>query len=133
MLTNRSMPDDVLVPVLGYPDVGEAVTRLGETFGFRLRWQVGAHRAQLAVGDRAAVAIVEGSAAGGADHVMVRVDDVDASVERARAAGAEIVAEPEEFFYGERQATVRDWSGRVWVLTQSVADVEPSDWATVTG
>lgn len=128
MMTNRSMPVDVLVPVLGYPDVSEAVRRLGETFGFTLRWQVEEHRAQLAVGESAGIAVVEGGVASGADHVMVRVDDVDALVERARSAGAEIVADPVDFPYGERQATVRDFSGRAWVFTQSVADVDPADW-----
>lgn len=132
MRENRSMPRDVLVPVLAYPDVEEAVVRLGQAFGFTLRWAVGAHRAQLAVGETAAIAIVQGQASQGADHVMVRVDDVRALRERALSAGVEASA-IDEFPYGERQCTCVDFSGRTWVFTESVADVDPREWGAVVG
>ena len=45
MLTNRTMPDDVLVPVLAYPSVSEAVAWLTGAFGFSFRWQIEEHRA----------------------------------------------------------------------------------------
>ena len=57
MLTNRTMPDDVLVPALAYPSVSEAVVWLTEAFGFSFRWQIEEHRAQLGVGEHAALAI----------------------------------------------------------------------------
>lgn len=129
MLANRSMPTQVLIPVLAYEDVGEAVDALSRAFGFVERWRVGSHRAQLAVGTGAAVAIVQGTRPDGdADHVMVRVEDVDTHAERARGAGAEILAEPADMPYGERQYTARDPAGRLWVFSQSVADVAPEDW-----
>lgn len=128
VLSNRSMPADVLVPVLGYPSVTEAVHRLGKTFGFGLRWQAGEHRAQVSVGPGAAIAIVQGSPPeNSGDHVMVRVLDVAAHRLRAQAAGAE-VTEVEEHPYGERQYTATDFAGRRWVFTESVADVAPEDW-----
>lgn len=132
MLANRSMPQDVLIPVLAYPDVPEAVERLGAAFGFTLRWRAGAHRAQLAVGDTAAVAIVQGEPTAGGDHVMVRVADLRALRDRAIAAGTE-ASRIEEFPYGERQCTCVDFSGRSWVFTESVADVDPRDWGAVVG
>ncbi|MFC4139054.1 MULTISPECIES: glyoxalase [unclassified Microbacterium] len=132
MLANRSMPVDALIPVLAYPDVPEAVERLGEAFGFTLRWRIGDHRAQLAVGDTAAVAIVRGERPNGADHVMVRVADVRALRERALAAGA-AASTVEEFPYGERQCTCVDFSGRTWVFSESVADVDPREWGAATG
>jgi uncharacterized glyoxalase superfamily protein PhnB len=127
VLENRSMPADVLVPVLSYPSVGEAVEWLTRAFGFTLRWQVGDHRAQLGVGESAAIAIAVGEATQSADHVMVRVEDVDAHRERAESAGAE-VGEVGEFPFGERQYTAVDFSGRQWVFTQTVADVDPAVW-----
>ncbi len=135
MLTNRSMPEQTLVPVLGYPDVKEAVAGLCEAFGFSLRWRIGDHRAQLGVGVGAAVAITRGDRPVGdtVDHVMVRVDDVDEHCRRARAHGAEIVSEPADLPYGERQYTARDFAGRSWVFTQSVADVAPEDWGATRG
>ena len=45
MQRNRTMPDDVLVPVLGYPLVSEAVVWLTKAFGFTFRWQIEDHRA----------------------------------------------------------------------------------------
>lgn len=135
MLTNRTMPRDALIPVLGYPDVGEAATWLCGAFGFTPRWQAGRHRAQIGVGPSAAIAIVEDAPLtprGGADHVMIRVDDVDTHRDRAAAYGATVTAEPTDHFFGERQYTVLDHTGRAWVFTQSIADVAPQEWgATV--
>lgn len=127
MIHNRSMPSDVLIPVIGYPSVSEAVEWLSAAFGFQLRWQAGSHRAQVAVGPTAAIAIVAGDVTRGGDHVMVRVADIEAHRARAEAAGAS-VTDIGEFPYGERQYTATDFAGRTWVFTESVADVAPSDW-----
>jgi uncharacterized glyoxalase superfamily protein PhnB len=131
VLGNRSMPADPLVPVLAYPSVPEAVDWLVAAFGFTRRWQAGDHRAQLGVGG-GAVAVTSGAVPAGADHVMVRVEDVTAHRERARAAGAE-VGEIGEHAYGERQYTATDHAGRRWVFSQSVADVDPRDWGATVG
>lgn len=131
MIHNRSMPSDVLIPVIGYPSVPEAVAWLSDAFGFELRWQVGSHRAQVAVGPTAAIAIVAGEVMRGGDHVMVRVEDIEAHRARAEAAGAS-VSDIGEFPYGERQYTATDFAGRTWVFTESVADVAPADWGATT-
>lgn len=124
------MPDDVLIPVIGYPSIGEAIAWLTGAFGFTERWRAGEHRAQLAVGPGAAIAVVQSARhhQASADHVMVRVEDVDAHYRAARGYGAEIVSPPSDHAFGERQYTVRDLSGRIWVFTQSIADVAPEDW-----
>jgi uncharacterized glyoxalase superfamily protein PhnB len=129
------MPHDVLIPVLGYPSVGEAIHWLTGAFEFVERWRAGEHRAQLAVGPAAAIAIVRSPAGGGArigDHVMVRVEEVDAHHAAARRFGAQIIASPSDYPYGERQYTALDHSGRAWVFTQSIADVAPEDWGGAT-
>src|ERR671915_447786 len=102
------MPEQILIPVLSYPSVAEAVTRLCATFGFVERWRAGDHRAQLAVGNGAAVAITQGEPTAGptADHIMVRVEDVEEHCRTARACGAEVISEPATMPYGERQYTV---------------------------
>jgi uncharacterized glyoxalase superfamily protein PhnB len=132
MLVNRSMPTDVLVPVLVYPSVSEAVDWLTRAFGFTLRWQVGEHRAQLGVGNSAALAVTKGERPPGPDHVMVRVEDIYEHRDRASAAGAD-VGEVAEFPFGERQYTAVDLVGRAWVFTQSINDVAPEDWGGHTG
>jgi uncharacterized glyoxalase superfamily protein PhnB len=136
MRPNRSMPSAPVIPVLGYADVDEAVTWLTETFGFGVRWRAGSHRAQLAIGD-AAVAVTErrpdASAAGDDHSVMVRVDDVDAHHEHARARGARILQPPADYPYGERQYTVEDVGGHHWTFSESIADLTPEDWGGSSG
>jgi uncharacterized glyoxalase superfamily protein PhnB len=63
---------------------------------------------------------------GGANTQNVHVDleaDLDAHCARARAAGAEILAEPEDQFYGDRTYRVADLEGHKWTFAVHVRDV----------
>jgi uncharacterized glyoxalase superfamily protein PhnB len=136
VLTNRSAPPATVTPVLFYPDVRAAVAFLEAAFGFGERVRIGeAHRAQLRVGSDGAVVVAEPGgertppAPGHVTHVVkVRVEDVDAALERARAAGARVLEEPRTWEYGERSCLVEDLAGHRWELTQTVRDVEPEEW-----
>jgi uncharacterized glyoxalase superfamily protein PhnB len=55
-------------------------------------------------------------------HIQI-TEDVDAHCERARAAGAEIVAEPSDQFYGDRTYRCRDPEGHIWSVAQTVQAV----------
>lgn len=135
MRPNRSIPSATVIPVLIYPDVREAVSWLGEAFGFVERVRIGEdHRSQLSIGDGA---VIIGDVrkerrpprAGEVTHsVMVRVDDVDAHCERARAHGARVVMEPTDFEYGERQYAAEDPAGHHWTFSETIADVAPDAW-----
>ena len=124
-----------MIPVLIYPDVRAAVSWLGEAFGFVERVRIGEdHRSQLSFGDGA---VIIGDVrnerrpprAGEVTHsVMVRVDDVDAHCERARAYGAGILMEPTTFEYGERQYAAEDTAGHHWTFSETIADVAPEAW-----
>ena len=46
--------------------------------------------------------------------------DIDAHCERARAAGAVILQEPADQFYGDRTYRARDPEGHVWTFGQTV-------------
>lgn len=134
MKTNRSMPRSHVIPVLSYPDVEKAIGWLGDAFGFTLRWRVGAHRAQMNVGD-GAIAVTQATEGHETedrsrprDSVMVRVDSLDRHHERARRHGARILAPPADHPYGERQYTAEDVAGHVWTFSESIADVAPEDW-----
>ncbi len=59
--------------------------------------------------------------------LYVYVDDVDAHCERARKAGAEIVSEPEDQFYGDRNYAVLDCEGHRWAFGQHVKDLGDGD------
>lgn len=127
MRSNRSMPSATVIPVLSASDVESAARWLCNAFGFSVRVRIGSHRIQLAAGD-GAIIIHEGLRAKSGDAVMVRVTGIDDHARRAREAGAEIVADPKDYPYGERQYTARDRDGRVWTFSETVADVHPSEW-----
>ncbi len=139
MKSNRSIPRATVVPILIYPDVREAVAWLGEAFGFVERVQIGeAHRSQLSVGDGA---VIVGDVRnerrpprpGEVTHsVLVRVEDVRAHCEHARAHGARVVMEPVDFEYGERQYTAEDPAGHQWTFSETLADVAPEQWGGIT-
>src|SRR4029079_231898 len=59
--------------------------------------------------------------------------DPDAHCERARAAGAEILAEPETQFYGDRTYRCRDPEGHIWTLGQTVETVSREEAEKRTG
>ena len=50
-------------------------------------------------------------------------DGIDAHCERARAAGAVILQEPADQFYGDRTYRARDPEGHVWTFGQTVRRV----------
>lgn len=59
---------------------------------------------------------------------MLRVDDVDASCAGALKQGAQVLHAAQTHMYGERQATLLDFAGHIWTLTQTVADIDPAVW-----
>ena len=135
MKPNRSIPSPVVIPVLIYPDVREAVRWLNAAFGFEERLRIGeAHRSQLKVGDGAVIVAdvrhdQRPPRAGEVTHsVLVRVDDARAHCERARSNGAQIVMEPTDFEYGERQYAAEDPAGHRWTFSETLADVDPEVW-----
>jgi len=138
MKPNRSIPSSTVVPVLIYPDVCAAVDWLGTAFGFVERVRIGEdHRSQLSFGEGAVIiGDVRGQRraprAGEVTHsVMVRVDDVDAHCDHARAHGAHIVEEPADFPYGERQYTAEDLAGHHWTFSETLDDVAPETWGGI--
>jgi uncharacterized glyoxalase superfamily protein PhnB len=135
MRNNRSIPAAVVIPVLIYPDVQEAVAWLSAAFGFVERLRIGDnHRSQLSVGDGAViVADVRGDRRpprpGEVTHtVLVRVEDADEHCARAREHGARILMEPTDFEYGERQYAAADPAGHEWTFSQTLDDVDPKTW-----
>lgn len=111
-----------IYPVLTYDDAKAAIAWLGEAFGFEPH------------------AVYEGED-GMIDHAELKLDGaflmlssksdniwsesngpisvslpdgIDAHYERAKAAGAEIVSEPEDKHYGSRDYAARDLEGNLW-------------------
>ena len=55
-------------------------------------------------------------------HIHV-ASDADDHCRRARAAGFEILAEPETQFYGDRTYRCRDPEGHIWTIGQTIEQV----------
>ena len=65
-------------------------------------------------------------------HIQVE-DGIDAHCERARAAGAEIVAELQDQFYGDRTYRCRDPEGHIWTVAQTVKAVTREEAEAASG
>jgi uncharacterized glyoxalase superfamily protein PhnB len=65
-------------------------------------------------------------------HVQL-TGDIDAHCERARDAGARVVAEPETQFYGDRTYRALDPEGHMWTFGQTVKAMTPEEWDAASG
>lgn len=59
--------------------------------------------------------------------IHLHVDDADAVIARAVAAGATLVRAAQDHFYGERSGTVRDPFGHEWMLGHSLEELAPEE------
>ena len=140
MRPNRSVPPATVVPILVYPDVRAAVIWLAEVFGFVERTRIGeSHRAQMSIGKDGAVIVADirpplgTPPPGSVSHVIrVRVEDVRAHFEHARAHGARVLEAPTEREYGEFDCTLEDLAGHRWVFAETLRDVSPEDYGCET-
>lgn len=84
--------------------------------------------AQLRIGDSLVmVADAHEGMAAMPTHLYVYVPDTDGAFQRALAAGAVAISEPENTFYGARIAGVRDPHGNVWWIATHLEDVSPEE------
>ena len=72
---------------------------------------------------------IRGPLAIGATSVSLHlhVDNCDALAQRAVEAGATMVREPADEFYGERSCRIRDPFGHEWMLGHSIEDLSPEE------
>jgi uncharacterized glyoxalase superfamily protein PhnB len=140
-MTNDEMWDapDV-VPSITYADVPRAVEWLERVFGFReraqarLNWpgggmtwiEVGNNLFNLSTPDES---WPQPPAAAAAGLVMkVYVEDVDGHFARAKAAGANIISEPQDGFWGGRTYRALDHEGHRWEISQRGRDLAAKHW-----
>jgi uncharacterized glyoxalase superfamily protein PhnB len=140
MKHNRSIPPVTVIPVLVYPDVRVAVDWLTAAFGFAERTRIGeSHRAQMSIGAGGAMIVADVAGerqpprADAVTHeIKVRVEDVAAQFERARAAGAKVLEPPVDREYGERECTIEDLAGHRWQFTETLRDIAPEEYGCQT-
>lgn len=67
-------------------------------------------------------------------RVHVRIErGIDEHCARARRAGAKVVKEPEDQFYGDRTYIAADLEGHYWTFSQSVRDVSNEEMEQSSG
>jgi uncharacterized glyoxalase superfamily protein PhnB len=134
---NRSAPNTAVLPVLYYPDVPKAVEWLTTALPFTERLRNDEDWRQLSYGNGAIVVAKPGGNAyedssthqsPGAHSITLRVTEVDALFQRAKAAGARVLDEPADRPYGERQCSFLDPWGHWWTLSETIFDSDPADW-----
>lgn len=70
----------------------------------------------------------------GTQFIRVNLDEgLDDHCAKARAAGASIVDEPQDQFYGARTYRAIDPEGHVWTFNQDVRDVSAQEMEAATG
>jgi len=138
-MTNQPEGMPSIIPYLHYDDVRAALEWLAKTFGFRVRLSLpgsdgSVMHAEMSFGDGF---LMLGPAEqepdtrsprslGGVNQSLyVYVGDVDEHFQRARAAGAHIVREPVDMFWGDRLYSARDLEGHHWTFAQHLRDVAP--------
>ena len=128
-----------ITPYLYYEDVAQALAWLTQAFGFRERLRLpgpdgGIGHAEVELEDGVIMLGRPGPdyrnpkrLGGVTQNIYVYVEDVDKHFERARRAGAEILQEPADQFYGDRRYGAVDPEGHQWYFAQHVRDVAPED------
>ena len=133
---------------LFYQDPKAALTWLEKAFGFELTMLLedaegNVAHSQMSFGNGYVMIGQEWSAdhkspksVGGKNTQTVNIQietDIDAHFERAKAAGAVIVAAPETQFYGDRTYRCSDPEGHIWTVSQTVQAVSREEAEAASG
>jgi PhnB protein len=130
-----------LTPYLCVSDAARAIEFYGQAFGATLMMRLAdpsgrVGHAELKVGDSVIMLAdehpeygVRSPQAFGGSPVSLHlyVEDVDAVVARAVAAGAKVVHPVADKFYGDRSGRVEDPFGHVWDIGTHKEDVSPDE------
>lgn len=122
-----------------YRDVAGAIDWLTKAFGLRERMRIPGADGAVSHAELEFAAGLVLMGCPGSDYrnprdlggvtqsLCVYVDDVDEHDARARAAGAKILQEPADEFYGDRRYGAEDPEGHHWYFATHVRDVAPED------
>ena len=126
-------------PYLYYEDVAAALSWLSRAFGLRERMRMpgpdgGIGHAEMEFEDGVVMMGRPGPdyrnpkrLGGVTQSLYLYTDDVDKHFRRAKEAGAKIVQEPTDQFYGDRNYSAEDPEGHVWYFAEHVREMTPED------
>ncbi|MGH9170966.1 MAG: VOC family protein [Acidimicrobiales bacterium] len=139
------MEDTVFTSSVHYRDPKAALAWLGQAFGFEVSMAIEGPpeapemchyemscdgRGRIMVGGEWAEWVRSPANLGEVNTQYVHVHlpgGLDEHCERARSAGATIIAEPEDEFYGDRTYRAADLEGHRWSFSAHVRDVTRAD------
>jgi len=128
-----------VTPYLYYEDVAAALAWLARAFGFRERLRMPGPDGSVMHAEMQLADGVVMMGRPGPDYrspkrlgqvtqsLYVYVDDVNTHFRRAKDAGAKVIEEPADQFYGDRRYGAEDPEGHVWYFAQHVRDVSPEE------
>jgi uncharacterized glyoxalase superfamily protein PhnB len=130
-----------MIPFLFYDDVAHALDWLGQAFGFEQRTVMEGPdgkimHAEMELKDAVIMMGPTTDEQGQSSpqnlpavnqSLYMYVDDVDGHFQQAKAAGAKIMLEPSDMFWGDRMYYAQDCEGHHWNFAQHVQDVAPED------
>jgi PhnB protein len=130
-----------ICPSLAVDDAGRAIEFYGRAFGATERVRMDAPdgriaHAELNIGNSVvmladpfpqSVARPPKELGGTSVGLFMYVEDVDAVVQQAVDAGAELTMAPEDMFWGDRFGTVKDPFGHQWQIATHTQDLPPEE------
>jgi uncharacterized glyoxalase superfamily protein PhnB len=132
-----------LYPYLRVHDAAAALAFYQQVFGATLRLRLdeagtgrighaelvfGEHMVLMLSDEYPEYGIVGPKSVGGTSVTLhLHVDNADRLIDRAVAAGAELVRPPADAFYGERGGTVRDPFGHEWLIGHQIEEVSTGE------
>jgi PhnB protein len=130
-MANARVPDGfhTATPYLAVPDAKKQIEFMKQVFGAEEQLRMpnadgSVGHAELKIGDSV---IMTGDAGELRPMLYLYVDDVDAVFRRALEAGAAAIRQPEDQFYGDRSAQVKDPLGNIWFLATAKEDVPQTE------
>jgi PhnB protein len=122
-----------ITPYLYYEDLGSALTFLSKAFGFRKYGRAMSgpdgklNHAAMKLGDDVIMMGYPGSKyknprrlKQATQCLYINVNNVEKHFERAKKAGAKIISEPEDTFYGHRRYGAEDPEGHQWYFFHEI-------------
>ncbi len=135
MIQNPPANTPRVSPYVLYEDVAAALEWLTAAFGFAERERIempdgSIGHAEMTIGEGVIMMGCPGPEyknpkrlGATTQQIYVYVDDVDAHYAQAKAAGAEVIEEPKDQFYGDRRYGALDPEGHAWYFATHVRDV----------
>ena len=126
-------------PYLYYEDVTSALAWLSRAFGLHERMRMPGPDGGIAHAEMEFAEGVVMMGRPGPDYknpkrlgsvtqsLYVYTDEIDKHFRRAKEAGAKIVQEPTDQFYGDRNYAAEDPEGHVWYFAEHVREMTPED------